>query len=97
MSDRQIQIDQMQKNAENLFIEIPDRLFDVAFSEKIEEDLEQAIDSLPDQCKLIFRLNRFENLSYPEIAKRLNVSLSTVKTQMTRAMGSLHKKMSKYL
>jgi RNA polymerase sigma-70 factor, ECF subfamily len=96
-SHREIQIEELKKQSNLLFFEIPDSLFEESFSEQIELELEQTIESLPEQCKLIFRLNRFDSLSYPEIADRLNISLSTVKTQMSRAMNTLRQKMNKFL
>lgn len=57
--------------------------------EMMEANLRKAIDHLPDQCRQIFLLCRFEHLTYPQIAEKLSVSLSTVKTQMGRAMAKL--------
>ena len=96
-SHKEIQIEELKKRADILIFEIQDTIFDKAFNEQIEQEFEEAIDSLPEQCKTIFRLNRFDNLSYAEIANQLKVSISTVKTQMFRAMNSLRQKMNKYL
>jgi len=41
-------------------------------------------------------MSRFEHLPYPEIAQKLNISLSTVKTQMSRAMDKLRKVIDEY-
>ena len=53
----------------------------------------KAIEELPYQCRQIFSLNRFENLSYIEIAETLGISINTVKTQMGRAFKALRKKL----
>ena len=53
--------------------------------------INEAIDHLPDKCREIFMLNRFEGLSYKEITEVLDISINTVKTQMTRALSSLRK------
>lgn len=50
---------------------------------------EKAIRKLPPQCQDVFRLSRFEQLSYPEISRHLGISVNTVKTQMTRALQRL--------
>jgi len=97
ISHHNIQIDQLKIQYDLSFIELPDKVFELSFSEQLEHELEAAIESLPEQCKRIFCLNRFENLMYPEIADQLNISLSTVKTQMARAMAALHLKMKHYL
>jgi len=52
-------------------------------------EIENAIDSLPAQCKEVFLLARMEGLSYQEIAEKLDISVNTVRTQITRAMTKL--------
>lgn len=47
------------------------------------------IDQLPPQRRHIFRLNKIEGLSYPEIAQRLGISEKTVKNHVYRAMVQL--------
>ncbi len=88
------------KNTKNLFIPLeklnrlsvfetaPD-IIESIFSEEMEKSLAEAVASLPEQCRQIFYLCRFEELSYREISVRLGISLSTVKTQMQRAMSKL--------
>jgi RNA polymerase sigma-70 factor (family 1) len=55
-------------------------------SEKI---LSEAIDHLPAQRKLIYRLNREQLLSYDQIAEELRISRHTVKNQIFSALHSL--------
>lgn len=76
--------------------EITDTDFNMLFSEKLENELNKAIEDLPEKCKEIFIMCRNEHLAYPEIAKKLNLSLSTVKTQMSRAMSKLLESTNKY-
>jgi RNA polymerase sigma-70 factor (ECF subfamily) len=61
------------------------------FYDGIEEDLENAIQSLPDQCRIIFMMCRFKSMQYQEIASQLNISVNTVKTQLQRALEKLRK------
>ncbi|UCH14181.1 MAG: RNA polymerase sigma-70 factor [Bacteroidales bacterium] len=97
LSHKEINFDQLKNQADLLFNDVPEGIYDQIFSGRIEQDLETEIEQLPEQCKTIFRLCRYENLTYPEIAKQLNISLSTVKTQMSRAMKKLREKMGRYL
>jgi len=55
-------------------------------SEKI---LSEAIDHLPAQRKLIYRLNREQLLSYDQIAEELRISRHTVKNQIFSALHTL--------
>ena len=96
-ASKRMHLEQLRPQMELLSIEIPDNFFDPSFSEQVEVELDQAIDNLPEQCKEIFRMSRYDNLSYPEISSRLKISLSTVKTQMSRAMKKLSERMDKYL
>ena len=53
--------------------------------------LHAAIQQLPDRCREIFLLSRFEELSHKEIATKLNISTKTIENQITRAMKLLRK------
>lgn len=66
-------------------------------SQENVEEIETSIDNLPAKCKEIFKLSRFENLSYEEISAKLNISINTVRTQMSRALEKLRISLSKYL
>lgn len=59
--------------------------------------LDQAIETLPQQCKIIFQLVKEDGMRYREVAEILNISPKTVQTQVFRAMKRLSKEMSPYL
>jgi RNA polymerase sigma-70 factor (ECF subfamily) len=65
-------------------------------SDELEAAIHKAIHSLPAECGEIFRLSRYENLKYEEIAKRKNISINTVKTQMKIALQKLREALSAY-
>ena len=46
----------------------------------------RSITTLPDKTRRIFLLSRFEELTYPEIARKLGVSTRTVERHMARAL-----------
>lgn len=54
--------------------------------EDLKKVIDNLIDSLPEKRKLIFQMNRFDELSYSEIAEILSISVSTVKNQMLKAV-----------
>ena len=60
-------------------------------------DIENAIDQLPGKCREIFCLCRFENMSYEDISAKLNISVNTVRTQMSRALSKLRESLKDYL
>lgn len=49
----------------------------------------KAIDQLPPKRKIIFEMSRNEGMSYEEISKELNISVSTVKGQTSKALATL--------
>jgi RNA polymerase sigma-70 factor (family 1) len=51
--------------------------------------LDQSINALPQQCRIIFRLIKEDGLKYKEVAEILNISPRTVQTQLVRAMHKL--------
>ncbi|WP_299568140.1 RNA polymerase sigma factor [uncultured Pedobacter sp.] len=50
---------------------------------------EKAINELPKQQQVVFKLSRIEGLSYDEIAERLNLSRNTVKNHLVVAAKRL--------
>jgi RNA polymerase sigma-70 factor (ECF subfamily) len=56
---------------------------------ELKIQLYRAIDQLPDQCRKVFRLSRFEQLKQQEIADRLGISIKTVKNHITNALQQL--------
>ena len=66
-------------------------------SKEIEEEIENAINQLPEKCREIFCLCRFENMSYEEVALKLNISINTIRTQMSRALEKLRESLKDYL
>lgn len=48
-----------------------------------------ALDALPPRARTVVILRRFENLTYPQIARRMGISVSAVEKHMVRAMAAL--------
>lgn len=58
--------------------------------------INSAIQTLPDKCREIFILCRFEELKYAEIAGKLGISVKTVEMQMGIALRKLRSSLSDY-
>ena len=73
--------------------------FDHNFSseEDIEILLRNAIDKLPERCRLIFIKSRIEGKKYKEIAEELNLSVNTVEGQISIALKKLREELKDYL
>jgi RNA polymerase sigma-70 factor (ECF subfamily) len=64
---------------------------------ELESKISGIIESLPDRCREIFKLNRFEELKYKEIADKLGISIKTVEVQMSKALKTLRLGLKDYL
>lgn len=65
--------------------------------QELEEKINQSILDLPKQCREVFLLIRYEDLSYTEAAEKLGVSVNTIKTQLQRALSRLRENLKNYL
>ena len=63
----------------------------------LETRLRLALGELPQQCRTIFQLSRFEDLKYREIADRMGISVKTVENQMSKALRILRQKLKGFL
>jgi len=64
---------------------------------EMEEKLREALNSLPQQCRTIFQMSRFDGLKYQEIAQQLGLSIKTVENQMGKALKQLRIKLIDFL
>jgi len=72
----------------------PDKELDQLF---LMDDFQRAINMLPEKCRAIFILSRFEGYDYSEIADTFQISLQTVKNQMNKAISILRKRLAAHL
>ncbi len=64
---------------------------------ELEGRLRHALNKLPEQCRTIFQLSRFEELKYKEIADHLNLSVKTIENQMGKALKILRLDLAEFL
>ena len=78
-----------------------DTMFDNAsqqlLSKELQQQITEAINAMPPQCRTVFELSRFENLTYAEIASQLNISIKTVDKHMVKALKLLRERLKDYL
>ncbi len=63
---------------------------------ELEAVVEEAVESLPERCQLIFRMSREENLIHKAIAAQLDISTKTIENQMTKALKTIRAALKKY-
>lgn len=64
---------------------------------ELEEKILEALETLPERCREIFEMSRFQGLKYNEIAIRLEISVKTVENQISKALKLLREKLARYL
>ena len=58
--------------------------------------IERTLKSLPEKTRNIFTLNRYQGLTYQEIAEKLSISIKTVEANMGKALKVFRKKLIDY-
>lgn len=71
--------------------------FDHLQEKELKQKIEDAVSLLPEQCAKIFRMSRFEQLKYQEIADQLGLSVKTVENQMGKALKLMRESLKEYL
>lgn len=67
---------------------------DTLSTKELQAKIDKALNELPEQCRTIFQMSRFEELKYREIAEQLNLSVKTVENQMGKALKVLREKLA---
>jgi len=67
------------------------------YSSELEQRIQVSMEKLPEQCRLVFKLSRFEELKYAEIADQLNISVKTVENQIGKALKIMREELKDYL
>lgn len=62
----------------------------------LQRIVDLAIEGLPERCRIIFKISRFEGLSYNEISERLGISVKTVENQISKALRILREAVKNY-
>ncbi|MCB0664166.1 MAG: RNA polymerase sigma-70 factor [Saprospiraceae bacterium] len=65
--------------------------------EELQDLIDDALKSLPDKCRVVFEMSRFEDKKYKVIAMELDISEKTVEAHMSKALRTLRSRLSKYL
>lgn len=64
---------------------------------ELEQAIAAGIESLPQQCRTVFQMSRYDDLSYSEIAKQLNISVNTVENHIAKALRLMRHSLQPFL
>jgi RNA polymerase sigma-70 factor (ECF subfamily) len=71
--------------------------FETYVLSELEALFKKSLNKLPERCREIFELSRFQGLKNREIAEMLHLSEKTVENQMTKAIRILKEELKDYL
>lgn len=69
---------------------------DTMVKSELEEKIWMVVQNLPEQCRRIFEMNRFEGRKNNEIAQILGISIRTVETQISKALKILRENLTDF-
>jgi len=64
---------------------------------ELKEKIDIAIKNLPEHCRVVFEMSRFEEMKNREIAEKLGITQKAVEARMTKALKILRKELKDYL
>jgi RNA polymerase sigma-70 factor (ECF subfamily) len=66
-------------------------------TKELAREIDYAMSLLPERCRQVFELSRFEELKYAQIATHLDISIKTVEAQMSKALRLLREHLQDFL
>lgn len=85
----------LRKKTDSVGIDtIPDVSDETIDTSERDARIWRAIDKLPEKCREIFLMSKRDGLTNEEIAEEMNISIKTVKNQMTKAYSRLREELS---
>jgi RNA polymerase sigma-70 factor, ECF subfamily len=85
-----------ESNIPNSRIDSPSEADHEINNRELHNILKKAINNLPKNQKIAFILNKYQDLSYKEVADVMDISLSSVESLLFRAKSNLQKLLSDY-
>jgi len=64
---------------------------------ELKDKIDLAVKNLPEHCRVVFEMSRFEELKNREIAEKLGVTQKTVEAHLTKALKILRNELKDYL
>ena len=96
-----IKHEKIKQQHANLELAVADRSIEsvthTVLASELETRIQLAMEKLPQQCRLVFKLSRFEELKYAEIAEHLDISIKTVENQMGKALRIMREELKDYI
>lgn len=98
-NEKEIQFSSIERNGIQLQNIIPDTRQPLGslLEKELEQEIQKAINELPPECRRIFIMSRFDEMSYEQISVETGISTNTVKYHIKNALSILRKRLEHYL
>ncbi len=63
---------------------------------ELQDVINESVSNLPEKCRIVFSMSRFESMSYKEIAAELSISVKTVENQISKALKVVRLSLARY-
>jgi RNA polymerase sigma-70 factor (ECF subfamily) len=63
---------------------------------ELHEKVMEVMDSLPEKCRIVFRMSRIDGLKNQEIADQMNISIKAVEKHISKALNIYRDRFSDY-
>jgi RNA polymerase sigma-70 factor (ECF subfamily) len=73
--------------------QVDDYIIEQIEKKETENRIRRVINTLPAKCREVFMLSRFEYMSNEEIAKKMNISINTVRAHIYHALDLIRKEL----
>ena len=82
---------------ESDYLSSSDNPFSSLLEAELEDKMQDVINTLPEKCRDIFLMSRYEDLKNREIAEKLQISVKMVEKQMSKALRILREELAEYM
>lgn len=86
-----------QAHAEYEQLRVRNEQTDFMELDELQAHINRAMARLPEKCRQVFEMSRFEEKKYQEIADELGISIKTVENQMGKALKTMREELGQYL
>lgn len=69
----------------------------ILIQKELEETITDCVNQLPEECRKVFTMSRYDQMKQEDIARELHISVNTVKYHMKNALAILRKNLAQYL
>lgn len=88
---------QLLKDAQEYYLLTQETGDSILIANELNQAVKEAVNDLPEQCRKIFLMSRFDGLAHKEIATSLSITLNTVQKQVSIALEKLRKALKVYI